>query len=54
MSQTFTAPLSCHRAGHYIDASSCPNSATRAGFVAVFAHAFIRCSEDRLLIPVHD
>lgn len=53
MSQTFTAALPCHRAGH-CTAASCTNSATRAGFVAVFTHAFTGCSEERLLIPVHD
>ncbi|QTN44514.1 hypothetical protein H7683_16140 [Ectopseudomonas mendocina] len=54
MSQTFTAALPCHRAGHCTDASSRPNSVFRTGFVAFFAHALACCSEDRLLIPVHD
>ena len=53
MSQTFTAAMPCPRAGHCNDASSCPNRAVRAGFVAVYAHALTRCSEDRLT-PVHD
>jgi len=54
MSQTFTAALPRHRAAHCTDVSSRPNSATRAGFVAVFAQALIHCSADRLMILVHD
>ena len=54
MSQTFTAALPCHRAGHCTDASSRPHSAIRAGFVAIHASALTCYREDRLLIPVHD
>jgi len=54
MSQTFTAALPCHRAGHCTDASSRLNSAIRAGLVAVFAHALTCHRADRTMIPVHD
>ena len=54
MSQTFTAPLTCHRADARRDVSSRLPRATRAGFVSVFAQALIRCNEDLLQIPMHD
>ena len=54
MSQTFTAATCCQRAHRYIAASSRQYGAACTGFVAIFAHALIHCSADRLLIPVHD
>lgn len=54
MSQTFTAPLPCHRAAYRSNASGRPTRVNRAGFVANFAQAPICYSKDRLLIPVHD
>ncbi|WP_322978644.1 hypothetical protein [Pseudomonas sp. C11] len=54
MSPTFTATLPCHRPAPHRDASSQLTSASCAGFVAVFVHAFTCSSEDRLLIPAHD
>lgn len=55
MSQTFTAATCCQRAHRHIAAARTRrDSAACTGFVAIFAHALIHCSADRLLIPVHD
>ncbi|WP_417701144.1 hypothetical protein [Pseudomonas sp.] len=54
MSPTFTAVTCCQRAHRRTVASARQDSATHAGFVAIFAHAQACCSADRLLIPVHD
>lgn len=54
MSQTFTAATCCQPAHLHIDASARQHSTACTGFVAIFAHALIHCSADRLMIPVHD
>ena len=54
MSQTFTAANCRQRAHHYVAASPHQDGTACTGFVAIFAHALIHCSADRLLIPVHD